>query len=176
MKRKSGVILVVVVVLSLLVAGGVFWPQTALQQDSTDQGIKAADFTLTDVSGKQVNLAQLLEANEVVILNFWATWCPPCRVEIPELIAFQSKYAQRGVQLIGVNLQEKAAAVQSFAKENDMNFPILLDTSGQVAEEYEVTAIPSTFILDKQGKIIDQVVGAVRQGDLEAIVEKLLGK
>ncbi|MCL6590952.1 MAG: TlpA family protein disulfide reductase [Firmicutes bacterium] len=137
-------------------------------------GLKAPEFALSDLSGKKYLLKEIVAQNKVTLVNFWATWCPPCRREIPEFIAFYKKYSKQKVALLGINLQENPPEVKNFVALNKMNFPVLTDTKGSVAGQYQVYAIPTTFFLDSKGKVRRKIEGATDQKTLEGIVKKLL--
>lgn len=137
-------------------------------------GYRAPQFTLTDIHGKKVDLRTVTNGNRVTLVNFWATWCPPCRAEIPELVKFYRQYQTKGVALLAVNLQESPEAVKAFAGKNGMRFPVLLDGSGKVARVYQVYAIPTTFILDRRGVIRDLIQGGTSLASLQTKAGKLL--
>jgi peroxiredoxin len=116
----------------------------------------APAFTLTDLNGKNVSLADF--KGKVVILDFWATWCPPCRKEIPDFVTMQKEYGARGVQVVGVALDE-LPKVQAFVQENGMNYPVLMGTDAVVARYGGIEGIPTTFIIDRKGKIVERFEG-----------------
>ncbi len=123
-------------------------------------GHTAPDFALRDLSGKRVRLADL--RGSVVLVNFWATWCPPCREEAPSLARLNSRMTGRNVRLLAVSVDEGGAvAVERFFVQVGIRFPALLDTSGNVARIYGISGIPSTFILDRQGVVRKKVVGPI---------------
>ena len=111
----------------------------------------APAFTLIDVSGQSVSLADF--KGKVVILDFWATWCPPCKREIPDFIKLHSEYGSKGVQIVGIAL-DQLDKVKAFVKENGMNYPVLMGTNEVAASYGGVEAIPTTFLIDKSGKIV----------------------
>ena len=123
-----------------------------------------------------MNLGTAVNRNRITLVNFWATWCPPCRAEIPELVKFYGEYKTKGVALLAVNLQESPEAVKAFAGKNGMRFPVLLDSSGKVAQVYQVYAIPTTFILDRHGVIRDLIQGSINLATLQTKVGKLLAE
>jgi cytochrome c biogenesis protein CcmG/thiol:disulfide interchange protein DsbE len=116
----------------------------------------APAFTLTDLTGKSVSLADF--KGKVVVLDFWATWCPPCRKEIPDFISIQGEYGARGVQVVGVALDEMPK-VQAFVRDNGMNYPVLMGNDDVVARYGGIEGIPTTFIIDRKGKIVDRFEG-----------------
>jgi peroxiredoxin len=137
-------------------------------------GYIAPDFSLTDVNGKRVKLSDVYSKNKVTLINFWATWCPPCRGEIPELIKLYRKYAPQRLALLAVDLQEETEHVKSFAGKNKMKFTVLADTSGKVGDQYRIFSIPSTFILDRRGRIRDLIIGGAKLKTFEAKIQPLL--
>lgn len=116
------------------------------------KGRKAADFMLKDVSGTMVSLASY--KGKVVLLNFWATYCPPCREEIPGMNALSRKMKGKPFAILAVSTDRTLANVKDFMKENPMHFPVLLDSNSQVSRSlYKVFMIPTTFLIDKKGNI-----------------------
>jgi cytochrome c biogenesis protein CcmG/thiol:disulfide interchange protein DsbE len=133
----------------------------------------AADFTLPGVDGKTVKLSSF--KGKVVILDFWATWCPPCRQEIPDFISLQKQYGSKGLQIVGVALdQEGKDVVKPFVKEQGINYPIGLDPESSVPPSYGgVRGIPTTFVIDKKGNIVKKYVGAKPRATFEADIKAL---
>ena len=98
---------------------------------------------------------------KVVFVNFWATWCGPCRSEMPSMEALYSRYKDRGFEILAVNSGEKEPEVLAFMRSNSLTFPTTLDEDGRVSRTYGIQAIPTTFILDREGKIILRMVGSI---------------
>jgi peroxiredoxin len=111
----------------------------------------APDFTLKSRSGENIKLSEL--RGNVVMVNFWASWCGPCRQEMPLLQQLYVRYQGMGFTLLGVNVDEDPAAAQKMLKEIPVNFPILYDSSNKVSKQYQVKAMPSTFMVDRDGNI-----------------------
>jgi peroxiredoxin len=136
-------------------------------------GQLAPDFALSDLGGTPIRLGDL--RGQVVVVNFWATWCPPCRVEAPALQAASQRYAQQGVIFLGVDQREDAATVQQFAAEFGLTYPLLLDTDGAVAAMYQVLGIPTTVFVDAQGVVAARHVGPLTEEQIAQYVDPLLG-
>jgi peroxiredoxin len=116
------------------------------------------DFKLKDLQGREVSLKSY--RGKVVLLNFWATWCPSCRKEIPSMVKLYESYKNKGLEIIGINLDKlDKSGIEKFSLEYNITFPILLDPTGKTAALYGITALPATFILDRNGKIQEKVAG-----------------
>jgi len=126
---------------------------------STKIGSEAPLFQLSSPDGQVIRLDGL--RGRVVLLNFWATWCSPCRQEIPDLVKLQTDWGD-SVRIVGVDLQESAADVGAFATRLQMNYPLALDRDGEVASFYKIKGLPTTFFLDSQGVIRDLRIGVLR--------------
>lgn len=111
----------------------------------------APDFALPAREGADVRLSEL--KGQVVMINFWATWCGPCRQEMPLLQQLQSKYEPLGFTLLGVNVENDSAAAQAWLKGVPVTFPILFDRKNEVAERFGVEGMPSTVFVDREGKV-----------------------
>ncbi len=131
----------------------------------------APAFTLADLNGKSVSLSDF--HGKVVVLDFWATWCPPCRREIPDFIDLQKEYGPRGVQIVGIALDEPEK-VQAFARQNGMNYPVLLGSDDVSMKYGGIEGIPTTFIIDKSGKIVNRFEGFRPREVFEAEIKQLL--
>jgi peroxiredoxin len=131
----------------------------------------APAFTLTDVNGRQVALSSF--RGNVVVLDFWATWCPPCKREIPDFIDLQSAYRSKGVQFVGVALDEPDK-VRAFAREHEMNYPVLLGTDDVAARYGGISGIPTTYIIDRNGRIVERYEGFRPREVFESAIKKLL--
>ena len=130
----------------------------------------APDFELTSADGQVIRLADL--RGKVVLLNFWATWCPPCKAEMPDLNALQRKYgAERDFVVLGINDEESAADVTAFAQREGIAFPLLLDPDGRVIEKlFDVRYLPTSMIIDREGNIRDTWRGQIAR---EAMLARL---
>jgi thiol-disulfide isomerase/thioredoxin len=142
------------------------------------QRAAAPGFSGTLLGGGDFDSAEL--AGEVAVLNFWGSWCPPCRVETPQ---FQEVYADvrdRGVQFLGLNVKETSEQfAQAFVDSEGIEFPSLYDPRGEVAlafRDYPANAIPSTIVLDRQGRVAAVYTGEVAQDDLRAVLDRVLAE
>ncbi len=128
-------------------------------------GKQAEDFTLEDLKGQQVSLKSL--RGKVVLLNFWASWCGPCRVEMPNLEKLHREFKDKDLVVLGINTEE-AENARKFFKSSGFSFTTLLDEQQQVAASYHITAIPQVFIIGRDGKIVAHYIGARSEDELRA--------
>jgi len=122
---------------------------------SDDAKRQDADFTLTDLAGKSWHLNELHD--HVVLVNFWATWCPPCRKEMPDLDALYKQFKDQGLVILAIS-DEDAAKVSPFIAEKKISYPILLDPGRKVNEQFVVEGIPKSFVFDRNGKLVAQSI------------------
>jgi peroxiredoxin len=120
-------------------------------------GMPAPDFTLPDLEGKLHGLADF--RGRVVVLNFWATWCPPCIDEMPSLQRLHQALADRGVAVIAVSVDERFSDVPAFVQKFDLTFSVLYDEGKKVSRKYQTFKYPETYILDREGRLKSKVVG-----------------
>lgn len=129
--------------------------------------IAAEDFELASLAGGTAKLSDY--RGKVVFLNFWATWCPPCRGEMPSMERLYQKLADRGLEIVAVDLQEPKDTVRKFVAERSLTFPILLDASGEIGAAWGAQSIPTTYLIDRSGGILARSVGG-REWDTEDMV------
>lgn len=140
--------------------------------EGVNKGNRARDFTLQTVDGDKVSLKDY--EGKVVLINFWATWCPPCRAEIPDI---QSTYEMRqgdGFVVLGVNVDEPRATVQQFMDEIEMTYPVLLDEGGKLLQMYRANGLPMSVLVDREGVIQARHVGYLTAGELEKYLADLM--
>jgi peroxiredoxin len=123
--------------------------------ESDDEGRQHADFTLTDLEGKSWTLSEL--RGKVVVVNFWATWCPPCRKEMPDLEALYDRFKSEGLAVLAIS-DEDAAKVRPFIAEHQVTYPVLLDPGRKVNDLFQVEGIPKTFVYDRSGKLVAESI------------------
>ncbi|MEE8074244.1 MAG: TlpA disulfide reductase family protein [Candidatus Binatia bacterium] len=171
-RYKFLVIFVVAAVLMLVVlftsGDGFFHRRKAPESDKRDsytrlriqrfeESMVAPDFTLKDIKGNQVALKDF--KGRIVFLNFWATWCPPCRVEMPSMERLYQQLRGKGLVMLAVDMQESENLVKAFINDFKLSFPALLDRDGDISFLYGVRGLPTTYIIDHEGQIIGKAVG-----------------
>ena len=135
-------------------------------------GAEALAFTLPDLQGKAVSLDDF--RGKIVLLNFWATWCGPCRIEIPLMISAYEEYRDQGLEIVAVNMREHPDRVTRFVSDFEMPFPVLLDQSGQIAQSYFVRGIPTSVFLDEEGIIRAVHIGFLTESALRNYVVEMM--
>lgn len=139
------------------------------------QSTQTPALVLRDINGRSVKLSDF--KGKVVLLNFWATWCPPCRAEVPELIAWQKKYRRRGLQVIGVTYPpSNRAEIRRFMRSQKINYPILLGTKEARSLFYKGETLPITVVIDRDQNIRETVEGILLPEEFETKVKPLLGE
>ena len=132
----------------------------------------APGFSLPSLDGEITTLDDY--KGQVVLINLWATWCPPCKAEMPTLNAYYQANKDKGFVVLAVNDQEDAITVNNFIETNGFDFPVLLDTQSQVLDTYNVRALPTTFVIDRNGVIRHVHMGEISRQQLEEIIGPLL--
>ncbi len=131
---------------------------TPASEEGTQIGNRAPDFELQDLDGQSISLSSL--RGSPVMLNFWASWCPPCRYEMPFIQEVYDEWSDKGLMVLAINLEESASTAKQFMQAEGLSFPVLLDTRSIVAGKYNIRAIPTTFLIDKDGIIQGIKIGA----------------
>ncbi len=171
----------IAVTLIVLGAGSLLWlgqqsstsaTQASNQVAQSPGNTSAPDFTLYSPDGQQISLSDY--EGQVILVNLWATWCPPCKAEMPTINAFYETHKKDGFVVLAVNSQEGASTVKNFVQSNEFTFPVLLDSQGYVLDRYHVRALPTSFIIDRNGVIKHIQTGEITSQQLKAIVEPLL--
>jgi len=151
--------LVKVLVLLLIMGGAIFLAWRLRQPHPLDIGERAPDFTLPALAQGPLSLHDF--ERQVVVLNFWATWCPPCVEETPGLEKFAEQMRHQGVTVMGVSVDRDGVALQAFAAEQHLSFPILRDPNQSVANRYGTFKFPETYIIDQDGRVAEKLIGPV---------------
>lgn len=174
MTRRRQIILVAVVAVAAAAAGYGF---NAWHLSGADRGAAEAVMAtrFADMEGRPQPLSQW--RGKVLVVNFWATWCAPCREEIPGFVRLQEKYRERGLQFVGIAIDQRDK-VQAFAQEFAMNYPVLLGGIDSVEMSRQAGnragALPFTLILDRSGQIVGRKLGALKEAKLDSMIESLL--
>jgi len=162
--------LLIAIIILMIISLTIFMGCGLSSGGSPKSGSSSIDFTLKDLSGSEVSLSDY--KGKIVILNFWATWCPPCRQEIPDFIDVFDKYKNEDIQFLGIS-NEDAHTLRNFVLQYDINYTILVDDAG-VMGKYDITAIPTTYMIDREGQIIYKNVGMMPRAQLVNIIEDVL--
>ncbi|MFZ5915870.1 MAG: TlpA family protein disulfide reductase [Chloroflexota bacterium] len=159
---------------------GIGWIVATRVTDSTQAGLPPApqvghpapDFSLQTVDGETVTLGAL--QGQPVLLNFWATWCPPCRAEMPHIQQVWQAYQADGLIVLAVDEQESAQTVGQFAAGLGLTFPLLLDVTGEVGNDFQVRALPTSFFIDRQGIVRQKFTGPMTTAILHERLQAIL--
>lgn len=173
-RPPGGRILFVALAAAVLAAAGCAKEETAGKAEPAGQvGTAAPAYELPDLDGKMVKNTDFL--GKVVILDFWATWCPPCRMEVPHFVRLQSQYGDQGLAIVGLSLDAGGARdVRPFADEYKVNYTMLI-AKDETAESYGgVVGIPTTFVIDRKGRIVRKFVGYTPPETFEETIKPLL--
>ncbi|WP_291990717.1 TlpA disulfide reductase family protein [Luteitalea sp.] len=172
---RARALAIIAVLVSILGAYGERWQLDVLAdlpaRGSVGVGDTAPMFQAADLSGGTVSLDEL--RGRVVVVNFWATWCPPCRVELPELDAYQAEMGER-IVVLGIDTGEPSGSVEPFVLQHGLRFPIMLDENGSIAAAYGVVGLPTSLILDRSGIVRERVTGPMTRDTLARRIERLL--
>ena len=177
---RAVLILLMIVLLGLMASQAcesIDEPTTQLEPDNTvsfgvSVGEQAPDFILVDLNDNPISLSDF--RGKTVFLNFWATWCPPCRAEMPQMEALYQDYKDEDVVIIGLDIQETREEVSQYVQQGGYSWLFILDASGKVATNYEVTAIPTSFFIDGDGIIRAVSTGAMSKRDMEIALTKAM--
>jgi peroxiredoxin len=176
-KRDPVVIIVVVLVVTFMLVFGIRKARrqgTAGQASVGDMKI-APDFTLQSLDGKTVHLSDF--RGKAVLLNFWATWCEPCKIEMPWIVDLQKQYASQGLQVVGVAMDDVGAAeISKFTRQMGVNYPVVIGKD-ETSDAYGgLPFLPTTFYIGRDGKIVDKVFGIKGRSEIEDDVKKALAE
>jgi len=165
-----------ILVLLLILGGAAIFAFRLRQPRPVNIGERAPDFTLPSLT--QGSLSLRGSGRQVVVLNFWATWCPPCVEETPSLEKFAEQMRLQGVAVVGVSVDQDVAALQTFVAQQHLSFPVLRDPDRSVDNRYGTFQFPETYIIDQEGRVAEKLIGAVDWQDprLLAFVQELAGK
>ncbi|WP_045510921.1 thiol-disulfide oxidoreductase ResA [Bacillus amyloliquefaciens] len=153
---RTGILLILLCALGYTIYNAVY-----TNGERISEGSKAPNFALKDTEGRNIELSQL--KGKGVFLNFWGTWCEPCKQEFPYMENQYQHFKDLGVEVVAVNVGESKIAVHNFMKTYGVNFPVALDTDRQVLDAYGVSPIPTTFLINPDGKVVKVVTGTMTE-------------
>jgi thiol-disulfide isomerase/thioredoxin len=167
------------IVVALVVAGMLYFGFHAARRSGTGRSPAVAkatlapDFTLDSLEGKSMRLSDL--RGKAVLLNFWATWCGPCKIEMPWFVDLQNQYGAQGLQIVGVAMDDASKEdIAKFAKDMGVNYPVLIGKEA-VGDQYGgVPALPESFFIGRDGKIVDKIIGLKGKAEIEDSIKKAL--
>ena len=174
MKSISKLPIIAVPLFILAIAAGIYLLATPSGDSTPAAGgstIEAPDFTFTLLNGKKVSLSDY--RGKPLVLNFWATWCPPCREETPVLVKVSDKY-DGDVQFLGVVQNDTKESAKKFAQEYKMNYSSGLDSTGDISNAYKIAGIPTSFFINGDGTVQASYIGAIDEATLVAYIEELM--
>ena len=178
MQRNLSIVVVVAAAIAIMLIAGKHLAKRPSEANAAKgapaPGAAAPDFSLEALDGKTIRLSDF--RGKAVLLNFWATWCEPCRVEMPWFVELEKQYGPEGLQVVGVAMDDSGKdVVEKFAKEMGVNYPVLMGKEA-VGEEYGgVEFLPTTFYVDRNGKVVSRVFGLKSRSEIEDAVKTALG-
>jgi peroxiredoxin len=176
-KKKNTRFIIRVLILVLLFALIIFTIYNNLRNEKTEVlkiGDKAPDFELVDMNGKTHQLSDY--QGQGVFLNFWGTWCKPCEREFPLMDKQYQVYKDKGVQILAVNIAESDFVVQQYIDQRDLTFPVLIDKTKSVMESFNINPLPTTFLINSEGKIEKIITGEMTEENIKSYMEQIQPK
>jgi|GraSoiStandDraft_15_1057317.scaffolds.fasta_scaffold00745_6 thiol-disulfide isomerase/thioredoxin len=175
MKRNPLALVVVAFVVALMLYVGLHMARRSgrLPTPRITRSTVAPDFSLESLEGKTMRLSDF--RGKAVLLNFWATWCGPCKIEMPWFVELQQKYGSQGLQVVGVAMDDASKEdIAKFAKEMGVNYPVLIGKEA-VGDSYGgIPALPETFFIGRDGKVVDKILGLRGKAEIEDAIKKAL--
>lgn len=162
-----------VAILCVLLGALIFAVYSSFAKDNKEIkiGTQAPNFSLEQLNTKPLKLSDL--KGKGVVLNFWGSWCEPCKAEFPELEKQYQRFQSEGIEVVGVNISETPLAIQQFVDQYHVSFPILMDRQSEITRLYQIGPIPTTFFIDKDGIVKEQVIGQMNESIIMDKVKKI---
>ncbi|MDN4526451.1 thiol-disulfide oxidoreductase ResA [Fictibacillus fluitans] len=164
-KKKREIFRFALLLLLFVAVGFALYKHYSDDNKQTLIGEPAPNFKLKNINDKTVELQQ--SKGKVTLVNFWGSWCEPCKREMPLLQSMYSKYHNRGFEILSVNSQESNLAVKNYAQKYHLSFPVLLDLENQAGRAYNVYKLPASFLIDSNGKVVEGFEGELNKKQLE---------
>ncbi|HDX9588636.1 TPA: thiol-disulfide oxidoreductase ResA [Bacillus pseudomycoides] len=162
-------------VIILLLLGGALgftlYQNFFVDKEKVQVGKEAPNFVATDLEGKKITLKEL--KGKGVFLNFWGTWCKPCEKEMPYMNELYPKYKEKGVEILALDADETELAVKNFVSGYGLKFPVAIDKGQEILNTYGVGPLPTTFLIDKDGKVIEKITGTQSKEQMEEYLKKI---
>ncbi|MDX8359770.1 MULTISPECIES: thiol-disulfide oxidoreductase ResA [Bacillaceae] len=173
MKKQQRLIMRTVILVVLLAAlGYALYSNIFMTKEAVAKGDQAPDFVLTDLEGNTHRLSDY--KGQGVFLNFWGTWCKPCELEMPYMNNQYQYFKDKGVEIIAVDIDESEFSVKKFVDKHGLTFPVVIDEDSQVMNAYDVGNLPTTFLIDKDGKVVDIVNKTMSESDVKQYMESIM--
>lgn len=164
---RASILIIIVVAIGYTIYSSIFNESKVVKA-----GDIAPDFQLQTLDGEPVQLSDY--KGKGVFLNFWATYCPPCKDEMPYMDNQYKAFKDQGVEILAVNVGEPSLTAEKFVKRYDLSFPVLMDGREEVYRAYGVKPIPATFLIDKDGKVIDRVTKGLSEEEIKEMMERIV--
>jgi peroxiredoxin len=178
-QKRSQILPLLLISVGLIIIGLVTIKALTKENASSDYSVKpssvnfpAPDLTLNDLDGRKVNLSDYRQ--NIVLINNWATWCPPCRAEMPTLVKYFNEHADQGFTLIGIEAGDPVEDVKSFVDRYGISFPVLLDPNNKSLIAFQNDSLPSSYVIDLDGNVILAWTGPINRDMLEKYLTPLL--
>ncbi|AJK85937.1 MAG TPA: thiol-disulfide oxidoreductase [Lysinibacillus sp.] len=175
MDKKKRRFLMRSIILIVLFGAILFTVYTTLTKEKNEVlqiGDNAPNFTLVDMYGDKHNLEEY--KGQGVFLNFWGTWCKPCEREFPIIDRYYKEYKEKGIQVLAINIAESDFVVQNYIDRKGLTFPVLIDKNKSVMEAYNINPLPTTILINSEGKIEKIITGEMKEQDIKSYMEQIL--
>lgn len=173
-KKKRLAIRTTILLVIVIALGYTFYQSFFVDKNVVRVGDDAVNFVLTDLNGERIELADY--KGKGVMLNFWGTYCPPCEKEMPIMQKLYDEYKDQGIEIIAVNVNEAELAVQSFVSRHKLTFPTPIDKGMRVSDAYGINPLPTTFMIDGHGKVVEVFTGQLTENILRNFFEDVKPK
>ncbi|WP_017755629.1 thiol-disulfide oxidoreductase ResA [Calidifontibacillus oryziterrae] len=171
MKSKRLIVRTIILLILVGALGYTLYSSFFTEKVLVGKGDMAPNFVITDLAGNEIEFDQY--RGKGVFLNFWATWCPPCEEEMPYMENQYKTYKDQGVEVLAINVAETKLSVENFVERKGLTFPIVIDETTEIMEAYGVDPLPTTFLIDKDGKIIDIIKGSMSDQIIQSHMERI---